>query len=182
MVSDDLGTETDIADGCSGQAKHPVGCGLDAHVVLLCRRLSFSTRQPAPRTTPRAPRPPTERAHLQQPKLVQAHYDDAVSEDVSAAEQARIAERASASTDLGAGRPGSRHGRQGQPGSRRELQPHSPGRVRVAKRMAEREGFEPSVGCSPHTISSRARSAAPAPLRGRSGYRARAATRQRRGD
>ena len=39
--------------------------------------------------------------------------------------------------------------------------------------MAEREGFEPSVGCSPHTISSRARSAAPAPLQGRSGYRAR---------
>ena len=44
---------------------------------------------------------------------------------------------------------------------------------------AEREGFEPSVGCSPHTISSRARSAAPAPLRGRSGYRAARATRDR---
>lgn len=44
-----LDTETNIDDRCSGQAKHPVECGLDAHAVLPCRRLSFSTQQPAPR-------------------------------------------------------------------------------------------------------------------------------------
>ena len=42
-----LGAEADVDNRCSGQAEHPRECGLDAHAVLLCRRLSFNTHQPA---------------------------------------------------------------------------------------------------------------------------------------
>jgi hypothetical protein len=65
-----LATETDIDDRCSGQAEHPVECGLDAHVVLLCGPLSFSTQQPVPRSAARPSRsaqPPQESSAAKAP-------------------------------------------------------------------------------------------------------------------
>src|SRR5712691_7346367 len=51
-----LRTKADVDDGRSGQAEYPLECGLDAHAVPLCGRLSFITRQPASRTAARPSR------------------------------------------------------------------------------------------------------------------------------
>ena len=47
--------------------------------------------------------------------------------------------------------------------------------------MAERAGFEPARGLRPYTISSRARSATPAPLRGHAAWEQIAARERPRG-